>query len=453
MSGDAVISRTTHASTRSDWPSPLYGWYATLVLLLAYTFSFVDRQVLNLLVTPIQADLSITDVQISLLQGPAFVVTYVLMSVPVGRLVDRFHRVGIMIGGLLAWSAATVACGLSRSYPQLMLSRLGVGAGEAALTPAAWSVLSDSFPPERLARPISVYLMGPYLGAGLAMIAGAEVLDWSAGADRVVLPLAGALAPWQLTLVAVGLPGLLIAAILATVREPKRKGRTRAAGEAPPWIEVVGYLRRHARIYLALLIGAPFIIVVLYGLQGWVPTIMVRVYDWDLAQAGRVYGLVALVAGSGGVLTGPWAARRLEALGHADAPLRLAIVSAAGAAVALAFLPWQADPYLGLASVALGSFFVTLPLALVASALQLVTPNDMRGVVVGVYVVTTNVIGLALGPTLVAACTDYVFRDPSAVAWSLALVSVGVGPVAVAFLVSGLKPYAQRVATIANQSR
>ena len=430
---------------RPDWPSPLYGWYTVAVLLLAYTFSFVDRQILNLLVTPIQADLGISDFQIGLLQGPAFVLTYVLMSVPVGRLVDRFHRVTIMAGGLLAWSAATVACGLSRSFAQLGFSRLGVGAGEAALTPAAWSVLSDTFPPEKLARPISVYLMGPYLGAGLAMIAGAEVLDWSREAGRIALPLVGELAPWQFTFVAVGLPGLLIATMLLSIREPARKGRTRATGDAPPWSAVFSYVRRHARIYVALLIGSPFIIVMLYGLQGWIPTVMVRVYDWDLAQAGRVYGVIALLAGSGGVLTGPWAARRLEARGHADYPLRLAVIGAAGAAVAMALLPWQSSPYAGLACVALASFFVTLPLAVVASALQLVTPNEMRGVIVGAYVVTTNVIGLALGPTLVAASTDYLFGDPAAVAWSLALVSVAVGPAAIAILSVGMKPYARRI--------
>lgn len=438
-------------STHSEWPSPLYGWYTVFVLLLAYTFSFVDRQVLNLLVTPIQADLEISDFQIGLLQGPAFVLTYVLMSVPVGRMVDRFHRVAIMIGGLVVWSAATVGCGLSKSFPQLMLSRLGVGAGEAALTPAAWSVLSDYFPAERLARPISVYLMGPYLGAGLAMIAGAEVLDWTGEANRIALPLVGDLAPWQFTFVAVGLPGLLIAAVLASVREPARKGRSIAGSQVPPWREVFAYVSAHARIYVALLVGAPFIIVILYGLQGWTPTIMVRVYEWDLAQAGRVYGVVALLAGSGGVLTGPWLARRLEARGYADYPLRLAVISAVGAAVALAMLPWQSNPYAGLSCVALGSFFVTLPLALVASALQAVTPNEMRGVVVGVYVVTANVIGLALGPTLVAACTDYLFQDPAAVAWSLALVSVAVGPIAIAILLVGMKPYVRHMAEMESQ--
>lgn len=437
--------------TRPQWPSPLYGWYTAVVLLLAYTFSFVDRQVLNLLVTPIQADLQISDFQIALLQGPAFVLTYVLMSVPLGRLVDRFHRVTIMIGGLLAWSAATVACGLSRSFAQLGFSRLGVGAGEAAMTPAAWSVLSDTFPPEKLAGPISVYLMGPYLGAGLAMIAGAEVLDWSREAGRIALPLIGELAPWQFTFVAVGLPGLLVAALLLSIREPARKGRASQTRDAPPWNTVFAFVSKHARIYAALLLGAPFIVVMLYGLQGWIPTVMVRVYDWDLAQAGRVYGVVALLAGSGGVLTGPWVARRLEARGHADAPLRLATLAAAAAAVAMALLPWQSDAHAGLACVALASFFVTLPLALVASALQLVTPNEMRGVVVGTYVVTTNVIGLALGPTLVAASTDYLFRDPGAVAWSLALVSAVAGPIAVAILAFGMKPYARRMAEMAGR--
>ena len=439
------MSESPPVPSRSEWPSPLYGWYAVLVLLVAYTFSFVDRQILNLLVTPIQADLGISDFQIGLLQGPAFVLTYVLMSVPVGRMVDRFHRISIMVGGLLAWSAATIACGLSRTFGQLMVSRLGVGAGEAALTPAAWSVLSDCFPPERLARPISVYLMGPYLGAGLAMIAGAEVLDWTGDADSLAMPFIGELAPWQFTFVAVGLPGLLIAALLASIREPARKGRASAARDALPWNQVIHYVRQNARIYLALLVGAPFIIVILYGLQGWTPTILVRVYDWDLAQAGRIYGVLALVSGSGGVLTGPWAARRLEAMGYHDHPLRLTVISAAGAAAALALLPWQSNPYGGLACVALGSFFVTLPLALVASALQSVTPNEMRGVVVGTYVVTSNVIGLALGPTLVAACTDYLFKDPAYVAWSLSLVSVSVAPVAIGFLALGMKPYARRM--------
>ena len=446
--GEQRRGKAEGLGNQQSWPKAAYGWYVTFVLLLAYTFSFVDRQVLNLLVEPIRTDLGISDFQVSLLQGLAFVFTYVGLSVPIGRMVDRFNRVGIMLGGVIVWSATTVACGLSRTYGQLFSARLGVGAGEAALTPAAWSVLSDYFPPERLARPISVYLMGPYLGAGIAMIAGAEVLDWTRQAGQQVLPIVGAVAPWQFTFIAVGLPGALLAALLMTVREPVRKNRDRP--EAPPWAEVGRYLRRHWRIYLSLHIGVPCIVVMLYGLQAWAPTIMVRVYDWDLAQAGRMYGLVALVAGSVGVLSGPSISRALRALGYAGHPLRIAAVAALCAAASLLPLPWQTDPYAGLACIFLASFFVTMPLALMTSALQLVTPNDMRGLVSGLYVVTTNVIGLLLGPTLVASATDYIFAAPEAVASSLAVVSLLVGPLAAWLLLVGQAAYTERRQALAN---
>jgi MFS family permease len=429
------------APTGGEWPSQKYGWYVTFVLLIGFTFSFVDRQVLNLLVEPIREDLDITDTQISFLQGFAFVLTYVTMSVPIGRMVDRFNRMRIMIGGILLWSTTTIACGLSQSYGQLLAARMGVGAGEAALSPAAWSVLADYFHPDKLARPISVYLMGPYLGAGLAMIAGAEVLDWTREVDFVTVPLLGQLAPWQFTFVAVGLPGLLIAGLFATLREPQRKGRRGNVEHVPPWSEVWAYIVRHKRIYLALHLGVPFIVIMLYGLQSWVPTILVRVFEWDLADAGRRYGVVALVAGSAGVLTGPVVASWFRRLGYVDAPLRVAILGAASATLCLITLPWISSGGAALTAIAAASFSVTLPLALITTTMQEVTPNAMRGVVNGLYVVTTNVLGLALGPTLVAASTDYVFQDTNAVAKSLALVSSVMGPVAMLLLASGMKPY------------
>ncbi len=427
------------------WPSQRRGWYVTVVLMIGFTFSFIDRQVLNLLVDPIRADLSITDTEISFLQGLAFVVTYVSMSVPIGRMVDRFNRVAIMVGGVLIWSVATVGCGLSRTYIQLMVARLGVGAGEAALSPAAWSVLADYFRPERLARPISVYLMGPYLGAGIAMIAGAEVLDWTEQVDQLTLPLLGEVSPWQFTFIAVGLPGLLVAALIGTVREPVRRGTSGAVPVVPPWSEVVAQLLAHKRIYIALHLGVPFLVVMLYGLQAWTPTVMVRVYDWDLAQAGRAYGVIALLAGSGGVLTGPFVARFLERHGQLGGPILVPMAGATLAAVCLVALPFQPSATVALACVAGASFGVTLPLALITSAMQFVTPNEMRGVVNGLYVVTNNVLGLALGPTLVAASTDFIFSDPKAVAKSLGLVSLVVGPIAVGLLSVGLAPYVNRI--------
>ncbi len=428
------------------WPSEAYGWLVTITLLVGFTFSFIDRQVLNLLVEPIQADLGISDTEISFLQGFAFVITYVAMSIPLGRLVDRYNRIHIMIGGVLFWSATTVACGLSRTYGQLLAARMGVGAGEATLAPAAWSVLSDYFRPHRLARPMSVYLMGPYLGAGRAMIAGAEVLDWTRQMDTVDTPFVGELAPWQFTFVVVGVPGILIAGMIALLREPVRKGRTADLGAVPNWRTVWGFVWRQRRIYAALHLGVPFIVVILYGLQAWVPTILVRVFEWDLADAGRRYGVIALLTGSAGVLTGPFIASWLRRRGHVDAPLRVGVIGAIAAPCCLVGLPWLDSGNLALVAIAGASFSVTLPLALITTTMQEVTPNDMRGVVAGMYVVTTNVMGLALGPTLVAASTDFLFQDPQAVAKSLALVSVCMGPVAALLLWLGAKPYAMEKA-------
>ena len=426
-----------------NWPSAIEGWVVTILLLIAFTFSFVDRQVLNLLVEPIRLDLQVTDTQISFLQGLAFAVTYILMSVPLGRMVDKYNRVGIMIGGVLVWSATTIACGLSKTYSQLLFARFGVGAGEAALSPAAWSVLSDYFRPTKLALPISVYLMGPYLGAGLAMIAGAEVLDWSREVEEVSLPIVGVVAPWQATFIAVGLPGVLIAGLLATIREPKRKGRLGALSDVPGWRAVLRYMWQRKKVYAALHLGVPFIVVMLYGLQGWTPTILLRVYGWDLADAGRIYGTLALVTGSAGVLTGPILSRYLLGRGVLDAPLRVAAWGAGLATLSLMTLPFQSSGEMALVSIGCASFFVTLPLALITTVMQEVTPNNMRGVVNGMYVVTTNVVGLALGPTLVAASTDYIFQDTMAVAKSLALVAVFVGPIAVYLLNQGRRSYVE----------
>jgi MFS family permease len=429
------------AVPQQPWPPARVGIYATVILTLAYTFSFVDRQVLNLLVEPIRADLGLTDTSISFLQGLAFVIPYVLMSVPIGRLVDTFNRIAVLIGGVLAWSAATFACGLSASYVQLLAARMGVGAGEASVTPAAWSLLADYFPPEKLARPVSFYLMGPYLGAGLALIGGAHVIDWVGETGRVNVPLLGSMAAWQITFMAVALPGVVIAALLATLPSPPRRQLAGAPLETPSWNAVIAFVRSQWRIYVAVLLGVPFLVVILYGLQAWVPTILVRVYGWSLGDAGRIYGTIALVAGSLGVLSGPVAGAWLERRGHADFPLRLGAYAAVAVMLAMGSLPWQTSGAGALVCIALASYSVTLPLALMAYVTQMVTPNTMRGVLAGLYVVCTNVIGLGLGPTLVAVTTDYVVGDPARVHVSLTLVSMVVAPVALVLMMSGMAAF------------
>ena len=273
-----------------------YGWYVAFVLLIGFTFSFIDRQVLNLLVVPIQNDLNITDTQISALQGLAFVLTYVGLCIPIGRLIDKSHRVTVMIIGLLIWSIATIACGFSKNYVSMFIARMGIGAGESTVHPGSISILGDYFDSNKIASPMSIYLLGPYLGAGIAMIFGAQVLDWTSQMDNVIIfPLIGEIAPWQLTFIAVGLPGILIAGLFLTIREPQRKIQESESIEVPSFSKVIQYIKNNWEVYGAIIIGNSCLIILLYGLQSWVPTMLLRVYEWDLVQSGRVYGSIAML--------------------------------------------------------------------------------------------------------------------------------------------------------------
>ena len=282
----------------------IYGWYVAFILLIGFTFSFIDRQVLNLLVVPIQNDLNITDTQISALQGLAFVLTYVGLCIPIGRLVDKSHRITVMIVGLLVWSIATIACGFSKNYVSMFIARMGIGAGESTVHPGSISILGDYFDSDKIASPMSIYLLGPYLGAGIAMIFGAQVLDWTSQMDNnFILPLVGEVAPWQLTFIAVGLPGVLIVGLFLTIKEPKRKIPEIDSKEVPSFKKIAKFVQKNWQVYGAIIIGNSCLIILLYGLQSWVPTMLLRVYEWDLIQSGRVYGLIAMLAGSAGVLS------------------------------------------------------------------------------------------------------------------------------------------------------
>jgi len=404
------------------YPSARRAWAVTLLLTVAFVFSFIDRQILNLLVGPIQDDLGFTDTQVSMLQGFAFVATYVLLSVPIGRLVDTRRRVSILAGGIAFWSLATAACGVAKSFGGLFIARAGVGIGEATLTPAGWSLLADYFPPKRRILPFSIFLTGPYLGAGIAMILGGFVMEALLAHDDLQLPLLGSVAAWQATFMVVAAPGLLLSAIVFFVREPPRKDLAAGTPIAAPLREILSWVRRHGRIYTALMLGIPCVTLVLYGLQAWIPTYLLRVQAMSLFEAGTQYGAIALVGGSLGVLSGPAVGNFLCRRGYYDFQLRVAMISLiliAPILTCLAFAPTQS---MALLCIALVSFLVPLPLALVATCIQSVTPNQMRGVLVGAHVVTVNVIGLALGPTLVAFSTDYIFADREAVGYSLALV-------------------------------
>lgn len=202
-------------------PSPAYSRYVLAVLVLVYVLNFLDRQVITILAEDIKADLGITDAEIGFLYGTAFAVFYAVFGIPLGRLADVWNRRTLISVGLGFWSVATALSGFARSFLQLGLARVGVGVGESSATPAAFSLLSDSFPARARATVLAVYSSGIYVGAGLGLLIGGQVVErWNAAYPAGDAPFG--LAGWQAAYLAVGLPGLLLAVWVRTLREPVR---------------------------------------------------------------------------------------------------------------------------------------------------------------------------------------------------------------------------------------
>ncbi|MFA4949445.1 spinster family MFS transporter [Brevundimonas sp.] len=401
------------------WPHPAWGWFAVAALMIAYTSSFIDRQILSLLVEPIRADLTISDTQFSLLAGIAFSLFYTVMGIPLAKLADRGSRRWIILIGIVVWSVMTVACGLANSFWALFAARIGVGIGEAALSPAAYSMISDYFPPRQRARALAVYSMGPYIGAGLALMIGGGVIDLIARSGSMTLPLVGVLAPWQQTFVLVGAPGLLIAALFLVVREPARRGVVAAGVEAG----VVKFMLTRKSTFVPMILAFS-----IFGMAGisylaWIPAVLIRQHGWTPAEVGFAYGAILLFAATPGVLIGGWLTDAMSNRGRKDAPLYAAILALVASIPFAIATPLLGDVRWALASLAAFSFFAGVMNSLPATALQSVAPNQLRAQITAIYFLVGNLISLGLGPTVVAAISDTLLGGPQSIGLALAIVS------------------------------
>ncbi len=430
------------APREAAYPPLPYAWYVVGVLTLAYILSFVDRQILSLLVGPIKRDLGISDTAMSLLMGFSFAVFYTLFGIPLGRMADSRSRRVLIAVGIAAWSVMTAGCGLARRYWQLALMRMGVGVGEASLSPAAYSLIADYFRPEHRATAISVYSMGIYVGSGLAFIVGGLVVKIASGQDQFDLPLIGATRAWQLIFFAVGLPGLLVAMLACTVREPARQGvLPKAVASSVPVRDVWAYLRDNRSTFLCLNLGIACLTFSSYGASTWVPTFFVRKHGWTPAQVGIVFGLIVAVAGTLGIMAGGRLADRLRLRGYADAELRVALFAALGWLPFGILYPLMPRGPWAAAMLAPSIFFGSAPFGVAPAAIQRMMPNAMRAQATALYLFVINLIGLGLGPTAVALVTDRVFHDKGAVDRSLLLVGLVADSAAIVLLWLGLKPY------------
>jgi MFS family permease len=431
--------------TETPWPSPRRGWLLVVLLALASIVSQFDRTVINLMVGPLKAEFELNDTQFGMLQSLAFGIFYVLACIPIGRLADNHSRKLIIGIALALWSLFAMASGLARSYVQLFLTRIGVAVGEASLTPAALSMLSDQFPPERLGRPVSGFLLSAPIGQGLAFIGGGSLLAWLNTAPLLQTGLLAGYEPWQAAFLIVGAPGLLLVPLFLLFREPARRGT--GAATALSAAEVVAIVRERRKALVPMFAGFAMVLLVAYSFAIWTPALLERTYGWGPAEIGLWYGLVLLVFGTTGVFAAGLASDMLAARGHADAPLKVAAAGFALCGVFGVAAPLMPTAPLALAMLAVATFCGNMPFTCAATALQLIVPNRARAQVSAVYVTFTTLVGLTLGPLVIGLMTDFVFRDPGDIRYSLSVVVGVAAPIMVMMMLAAMGPYRKFAAT------
>jgi len=441
---------TRSAHPHRDTPRPAYAWYVLAILTLAYMSSFIDRMILNLLVDPIRRDMQISDTQMSLLMGFSFAVFYTLFGLPLGRWADSGNRRRIIVTGIVVWSAMTAACGLVKSYGQFLLARVGVGVGEAALSPAAYSMIGDYFPKERLALAMSVYALGVYLGNGLALLLGGLSVHLAGVREVWTLPLVGTIFPWQMVFFIVGIPGLLVALLMLTVREPVRRG---VAGNAPAsFASVKAYVKANARTFVCHNCGFALLTLAAFAFVAWMPTCLMRKFGLTVVQAAVALGVCMTLFATLGSLVGGWMADRHAERRTPGARMRVGLIAALGLVPCMAIFPLMPSAAWAIAVLAPAAFCLGLPYGAAVAAIQDVTPPRMRGQLSALYLFAINLIGLGIGPTAVALLTDYVFRDDLAVPYSVSITTVLAAAAAAALFRSSFAPYDRSVEYAARWS-
>jgi MFS family permease len=431
-------------------PGGREAWYAVFVLTLCFTLSFVDRQILSLLVIPIKHDLAITDTRLALLQGLAFALFFTTLGIPLGRLADIRSRRNIIAIGVLLWSLMTALCSLANGFGSLFVARMGVGVGEATLSPAAFSLIADSFAGASLGTAMSVYSMGIFVGAGLALLVGGAVVQSIMRNATISVPVLGQIASWRGSFLVVAAPGILAVLLVLTIREPVRRLSVSSTDGSPnsfSFWQIFGLIAKRWRSTIGLTLGMICQSGCFYALLAWAPAHFQRVDHWSIARVGRSLGPIILIFGCvgmycGGVLCDRWLKR-----GVYEGPLRVATLSALGTGTFFGVAFLMKSPTLALILLCPAFWFLALPNGPLFAAIQLMYPSQARGQV-SATMIFANLGALIWGPLVPALISDHIFRNTQMIGASLALTVAAASLCMLAIFPLTYASYRQDVATM-----
>lgn len=431
--------------TRALQPDSMRSWRILILLMLCFALAFVDRQILNLLVDPIKHTMGLSDTQISLLQGIAFVSAYCIAAPVFGRLVDTTNRRNVLIVGVVGWSVATTLCAFANTFWQLAIARFGVGLFEASVFPVAWSMIPDLFSPQRSTRAYSIFMLGSQLGSAVALLAGGLIVATAHNLAELA-PALSTLESWQSAFLLVGVPGLLAAIALVFLNEPPRMTGRQTEVENFSVGQSLEVLAANHRFYVCIFLAVGTMALVNLSLPAWFPAFLSRVYHVPLQEVGFLFGSALLAGGISGLLVGPALGGWLEHRAPGRASLLVSIAAGAGMLVFSLALPLAPNPVAAILLAAGIIFFNNVSVPLIGAVCQRATPAQMRGMVSSIYTLTVQSIGYAGGPTMVALATDRLFRNHEMVGHSLQLVCSIASALMMLMLWLCIKPYTQLVA-------
>ena len=440
VGGEAISSQA--------WPRSSTAWFAAWAIAITMCFVQLEASVIQLLVQPIEHDLHINDSMVSLLQGLAPTFIYAVVAVPVSRYVDIWPRNVLISCGMAVASCMTALCGLAQNFWQLFACRLGQGLGGVVNGPAVISMLADYFPREKLPRAFFVMQIGGIGGVGIALIAGGALIQLLQQLPTYTVPGIGEIHQWQLVFLAASVPGFLIAALMRSVPEPARRGRTRDLTKAIPLKQVLSHLWQHRAIYGPQFLALGVSVIEFGGTAAWRPTFMIRTYHWSQAEAGYYLGLASLIGGPVGLLFCTWITEHFVRRGDNAANLRVVAITYSLSPIFTISTPLMPNPWLAVITTGIATALQIGGSVPQSAALQSVTPNEMRGQVTALYLFVFTVLGLGFGPTFIALITNYVIGDQNLIRYALAGSAVVVTPIAGWIMWQGVKPYGQAITEI-----
>lgn len=427
-------------SDDKKYPSPKYAWTLIIFLTIAYISSFLDRYILGLLIDPIKADTGASDTQMGLLSS-AFTWIYAVAAIPLGFMVDRRSRTKLVAVGVFLWSAATVWTGLAKSFFQLFLARMSVGIGEAVLSPAAFSMIGDSFPKERRGLPIAVYSMALVIGAAIANLMSGGILKWARTVGEVSLPFFGEIATWQFIFIVVGVPGFLIALAFLIIKEPPRIESSPREGAS--FRDAFDWLGTRLATFLTFVSIFMCMVAVAYG-QFFNAPMFSRTWGWDTSNYAIINGISIILISPLTFIVAGRVSDHYVSKGIKDAPLRLAILGLFIMIPTATIAPLMPEGWMAFGVLCITTVGIGLVSATGVNALLAIVPGDVRGVIVSVYYFFISFIGGALSPPFIGWVND-TFYGGEGLRYAMAIFPIVFGLIPILLSPLTLKLYRQEL--------